>query len=98
MDREKVLKGLECCRNRINPDLSENEDSCKLCPYAANDYACSPWELYDDILSLLKEQEPVKPEMEGGGSTWWHVCGECHGTIDSSDSFCRHCGRPVKQT
>ena len=57
IDKEKVIKGVECCRNRINPDLSENEDSCKLCPYAANDYACSPWELYDDVLALLKEQE-----------------------------------------
>jgi hypothetical protein len=47
---------------------------------------------------LLKDQEPVEPELEGGGSSWWHVCGECHGTIDENDLFCRHCGRPVKQT
>ena len=51
-----------------------------------------------DALYLLKEQEPVEPEMEGGGSSWWHVCGECHGMIDKNDLFCRHCGRPVKQT
>ena len=50
----------------------------------------------DDALELLKEQEPVEPELEGGGSSWWHVCGECHGTIDSSDNFCKHCGRRIR--
>lgn len=40
--------------------------------------------------------EMAEPEIEGGGSTWWHVCGECHGAIDASDNFCRHCGRRIK--
>ena len=44
----------------------------------------------------LKELYPVEPELEGGGSTWWHVCGECHGAIDASDRYCRHCGRRIK--
>ena len=41
-----------------------------------------------------KEQEPatVKAEIEGGGSNWWYVCSECHGAIDKSDQYCRHCG------
>ena len=47
---------------------------------------------------LLNEQEAVEPELEGGGSSWWHVCGECHGMIDKYDNFCRHCGRRVKRT
>lgn len=41
---------------------------------------------------------PTTIELEGGGTTWWYVCGECHGAIDENDLFCRHCGRPVKQT
>jgi len=45
---------------------------------------------------LLKEQEPVPPEWEGGGSHYWLVCGECHGWINSIDSYCRHCGRRIK--
>jgi hypothetical protein len=44
----------------------------------------------------LKEQDPVKAEIEGGGHTWWYVCPECHGSIDSKDHFCRHCGQAVK--
>lgn len=31
-------------------------------------------------------------EIEGGGNSWWNVCPECHGAVDLSDRFCRHCG------
>ena len=44
----------------------------------------------------LKRLIPVKREMEGGGSTWFYVCEECHGPVDSRDGFCRHCGRPLE--
>ena len=44
-------------------------------------------------------------EMEGGGSTWWYVCGECHGAVNYQADICPHCkailswegfGLPVK--
>lgn len=47
------------------------------------------------VMDLLT---PAEIEMEGGGSYWYSVCGECHGAIDENDLFCKHCGRPVKQT
>ena len=43
----------------------------------------------------FKEEEGTPAEMEGGGSTWWMVCGECHGAIDTNDHYCRHCGKRV---
>ena len=46
---------------------------------------------------LLKKYIPVEKEMEGGSSSWWLVCPECHGNIGSSDLFCRHCGQAVKK-
>ncbi|MBQ1792887.1 MAG: hypothetical protein II008_22155 [Oscillospiraceae bacterium] len=57
----------------------------------------------DDALALLKEhkdlenlqQDPVEAELEGGGHTWWYVCGECHTAIDTRDKFCRECGRRI---
>lgn len=55
-------------------------------------------ELMETAAKTLESRMPVEPELEGGGSSWWHVCGECHGMIDKNDLFCRHCGRPVKQT
>ena len=38
----------------------------------------------------LKRLIPVKREIEGGGSTWFYVCEECHGQwtagTDSADT------------
>ena len=39
--------------------------------------------------------EPVQAEIEGGGHSWWYVCGDCHGLIDPSDIYCRNCGRKI---
>lgn len=50
-----------------------------------------------NALELLKEQEPVDMVPEGGGRSWWLVCEECHGAVDSSDKFCRHCGKLFKR-
>ena len=36
-------------------------------------------------------KKPVPAEMEGGGHTWWYVCGDCHGAIDWRDKVCPHC-------
>lgn len=52
----------------------------------------------DEVIKLLKSPMPedTEVELEGGGTTWWYVCGECHGAIDSKDKFCRYCGRLLK--
>ena len=42
------------------------------------------------------KEEGTPAELEGGGSTWWMVCGECHGAIDTNDRYCKHCGVKVK--
>lgn len=55
--------------------------------------------LFNAAIDAMAEHfKPVQAEIEGGGSSWWYVCEECHGAIDSSDSWCKHCGRPVKKT
>ena len=40
----------------------------------------------------MSERIHAEAEMEGGGSTWWYVCGECHGAINYQADTCRHCG------
>lgn len=40
--------------------------------------------------------DPVEAEREGGGSSWWYVCGECHVEISSFDVFCKGCGRRIR--
>lgn len=42
------------------------------------------------------DQEPVPVEIEGGGTTWFFVCGECHGAVDPGQERCRQCGRRLK--
>ena len=53
-----------------------------------------PW-AKDMAATLLEMQIPTPAEIEGGGYTWFHVCGECHGIIDREDKFCKHCGNAV---
>ena len=99
IDRENVIKGLEhclhgeeCCDDMECPYFIEHwSDSCCLEKCQKN--------LKADALAILKEQqEPVEIELEGGGSTWWYVCEDCHGAINDSDRYCRHCGRRLKRT
>lgn len=54
-----------------------------------------------DALSLLEEQEPIKPLITGHGEfetegTWWYECGNCGTPIDPDDNFCRKCGKAVE--
>jgi hypothetical protein len=53
-----------------------------------------PW-AQEMAAKLLEREKPVLAEMEGGGKLWYFVCGECHGFIDTSDKYCRHCGHVI---
>ena len=48
------------------------------------------------IIELLRNQDPAEPEIEGGTSSYWYVCGACHGIVDTRDAYCKHCGRKIK--
>ena len=67
MDREKVIKGFECCHVMVH-DLGPDKTSCGICPYKAvqteeqidlGGIECIAV-LHDDALALLKEQEVVR--------------------------------------
>ena len=104
MSKEEIIEILgkahcndacECIFDLYDTDKKHNS-ICKSTNPPSN-----PWELEDcpfckTIASLLKEQEPLPAEFEGGGYTWFYVCGDCHGQIDERDAYCRHCGRKVK--
>ena len=46
---------------------------------------------------MVKEKQiPKEKEIEGGETTWWYVCPECRGAVDSGDKVCRHCGQVLK--
>ena len=89
-DREKVVSelqsALEWCQPEDNPNGS---------------IAVKIWAVRDAV-ELLKEPEAVAPYVTGNGESfetaknWWYECGNCNKPIDSTDKFCRHCGRLVK--
>ena len=98
-DREKVIKGLECC---VKTTIEESKCADN-CPYKSQCWDGTMFlDILQDALELLKAQEPVKPFVTGNGhtfeeaETWWYVCGNCNEPIDPNDQYCRHCGRAVK--
>lgn len=53
-------------------------------------------ELAEATETVVEHFRPAEIEIEGGGSTWWYVCEDCHGAVDTSDLYCKHCGKPLK--
>lgn len=99
IDREKVIKGLECHISRkCETDAVKHE----ICPYWEHDN-CGNRVMYDAMV-LLKEQEPVKPIDQGDDSYVCDNCGETVGweELDVSGidpvkyEYCPGCGRRVK--
>ena len=99
-DREKVIKGLECC------NMPNNHDDC---PYnGAAHYNICTHQLLTDAIALLKEQGPIKPTVSV--DTW--ICSKCGHTLESQEliddkenpqilvhelyDFCPVCGKAVK--
>lgn len=99
-DRERVIKGLECC-------ITDGTDCPDDCPYIGD---CNRKQLHTDALALLKSQEPIKPQarFNPAGQPMW-CCGNCGTTLffkfprqtDDEDKrnehrFCNYCGKKVK--
>ena len=95
MDREKVIKGLECCTTAIG---------CYECPYAVGGKATNACNLLidRDALALLKAQEPVEPKHEDDRPISPLRCGNCGAFILVTNNYkakyCFECGREVRWT
>ena len=90
-DREKVIKGLTCCRNGF----------CFACPYNdgvdGNVDCKQKWA--DDALELLKAQEAVVPVLAHEGANKQrndYKCPECQTLLYYEQRYCEQCGRKVK--
>lgn len=89
VEREKVIKALEKCSFR----------DCPTCPYySPNDSRCIR-ELIYDALTLLKEQEPVKPKKDYYINDLnipmdIYYCGACGRKVNGK--YCSSCGKAVK--
>lgn len=86
MDREKVIKGLEC--------LITNEVPCDGCPYYGFGYCIK--NIAADALALLREQETTFVKEEDR-TNHYHCekCGYVTGIIARMHKYCPECGRKV---
>lgn len=91
IDREKVLKGLECCSQMAG-------EVCRKCPYVdeweEGEGACTA-HLAANALVLLQESDAVEPREQEETRTWT-VCGNCSNHLISKWLWCPYCGRKVK--
>lgn len=65
MDREKVIKGLECCCG-----CGQDYGICEECPYTTNKLTCYLPVLHREALELLKAQEPRVMTLEEFDAHW----------------------------
>ena len=106
-DREKVIKGLECCKESTEDDPFQ---MCGECPYGDISLFVQDCRaiLSEDALKLLKGQEAVPPVMTDTIRGIAVQCGVCRKTLytiaDTISAnypkehvhFCIECGTPVK--
>ena len=43
----------------------------------------------------LERIKPEKPEVEGGGYSWFYVCPECRKITTQGEKFCQECGKAL---
>lgn len=88
-EREKLMVTLQ---NRINEARNKRSKTVEI--FISTLVKCK--ELLKEQEEKEKDiQEAMHAELEGGGSTWWYVCGECHTVIATKSKYCRECGRRV---
>lgn len=100
-DREKVIKGLECCKGEC---LEPSDEKCPYYPETHGDRCFHV--LLSDALALLKAQEMVRPVRKSahghGADEVWFVCGGCGGFLGAEGieggvkKVCPRCGKAVK--
>lgn len=93
IDREKVIKALECCLKESDHLYS---NPCNGCPYEGQE--CID-RMKTDALALLKEHEAVKPILIREGrnkENHYYECRECGEEIVFEQKYCSGCGKPIK--
>lgn len=51
--------------------------------------------IIEEQATCSNEMEEAEVEIEGGGYSWWNVCGECHTAVDRKDKTCPVCHREL---
>ena len=93
MDREKVIKALEYCKD------NQHVNDCDTCDYGGKTgMFCI--RMIDDVIAMLKEQEAVEPYSMNAERTYG-ICPKCgkivfrYGNVEENH-YCGVCGQAVK--
>ena len=100
-DREKIAKGIKFCKT---------SSTCVGCVYAEQmrpeSHLNLECKLQDDVLEMLKEQEPVSVAGPDSYEEYWDreaICPDCgthwmsyNENRERVTKYCPGCGRPVK--
>lgn len=91
IDREKVIKALEHCKD------NQHVFDCHECDYGGKTGTFCI-RMIDDALTLLKEQEAVEPEVEVLNEIdRIYRCPKCHKHFFyEKQKYCDQCGQAVK--
>jgi hypothetical protein len=100
MTKQRMIELLEIeheCMLRKSHDVCDG--NCCVCELVQDDYELH--EMYINVISTLKAQEPVKPYTKRDGRTTFFICGGCNELLCiAKDSYkpkcCPECGRAVK--
>lgn len=88
--RTKVEKLIKRLKTQIEVSDKLGADFCYITKNEAK--KCLELAEAEDVILM----EPVHAEIEGGGSNWWNVCGECHSSLNPGDKYCHECGRKIE--
>ena len=102
MTIQRMLELLEiehkCMLRGAHDDCDRN---CADCELVQDDYELH--EMYTDVISLLKDHEPVKPNRLPNKKVtsyknvvYQYSCGNCSTLLRNSWKACPLCGKPVK--
>ena len=107
IDREKVIKALECRKNADKRCGNPCEET-GLCHYATavrgldgeiyKPFICDRESICADAIALLKEQEAVRPKSKvrhGAYAQIQHFCGNCNTMLHGKPKYCSECGKAV---
>lgn len=99
-DREKILRGAECCKYEPSQNGCPEE-----CPYLPKGrLTCGLDPLLDDVIVLIRKQETVEPIKTPETIRAEYNCGECTALVGIrfydgnwyfKADYCPHCGRKV---
>lgn len=106
LDRKKVIEGLKCCKPAWFTVENCVDEHCPYNCYGHNATTGCVDHLIDDVLELLKEQEPVSVAGPDNYEEYWDreaICPDCGTHWMSYDKngkritkYCPGCGRLVK--